>query len=220
MNIKLTATMAALLVAGGMSTFGQGYVLFVTEKNGVYDNFSGASQVAAGDVTSTFLWAPTGTADPLGAGSSSTATSAAGAWATIASMLSSGWSVAVNAATSNEVDVADNASGAFKGQSAYNGGVAFGLAGNYTPGASLEMVVIGWDNLTGAGTLEQAEDPQPVGWSGAFTYATGATSGSTVSTFGNSGEAPFGVASVPEPASLALAGLGGLSMLFLRRRKS
>jgi hypothetical protein len=32
--------------------------------------------------------------------------------------------------------------------------------------------------------------------------------------------APFGVAPVPEPATLALAGLGGLSVLFFRLRKA
>jgi len=222
MNIKLTATLAALVAATGMTAFGQGYVLFATSKNNVYDGFStpGTGVVAPGDVTATFLWAPTGTTDPLGAGASSTgSTSAAGAWASIESMLSSGWSVAVNAGTSNEVDKADNNGGVQAGAISYNSSVSFALQGT-TGGSSYEFVVIGWDNLTGAGTLEQAEDPQAVGWSSAFTYATGATSGSTISNFSVSGETPFGISPVPEPASLALAGLGGLSMLFLRRRKS
>jgi hypothetical protein len=49
----------------------------------------------------------------------------------------------------------------------------------------------------------------------------------TLAGSGQAGGAPrtgalalYGVAAVPEPASLALAGLGGLSMLFLRRRKA
>ena len=220
MNMKLTATLAALVAAGAMSTFGQGYVLFVTAKSGVYDNFSGASVVAPGDVTGTFLWnASTTAADPLGAGVATTATTLSGSWGTVSNMMASGWNVASNGGT--EADVADNASGSFKGQQAYNGGVSCGLQ-NSAAGSSIEVVVIGWDNLTGAGTLgAAAQAGDALGWSGAFVYATGGSAGATVSTFGQSGFAPFGVVgATPEPTSLAIAGLGGLSMLFLRRRKS
>jgi hypothetical protein len=222
MNIKLTAALAALVAATGMTAFGQGYVAFGTSKNNVYDDFStpGTSVVAPGDVTATFLWAATGTSDPLGAGQASTGVAnASSAWATIQTMLSSGWTVAENFATSNEVDNADTASGVAKGDFNYNSGGSFQLAGT-AAGGSYEFVVIAWDNLTGAGTIEQAEDPQAVGWSDSFTYQTGATPGSAISNFSVSGETAFGVSPVPEPASLALAGLGGLSMLFLRRRKS
>jgi hypothetical protein len=222
MNKKIAATMAAVLLAGGISAFGQGYVIFLTAKNNVYDNFStsGVGAVAPGDVTATFLWAATSATDPLGTGLATTGVTSAGqAWASIQSMLSSGWSVANNFVTSNEVDQADNAAGVQKGAINYNGGSSFQLA-NAVGGDTYQFVEIGWDNLTGAGTLAQASDPVAVGWSSSFDYTTGATSGSAVDTFAQAGNTSFGIASVPEPASLALAGLGGLSMLFLRRRKS
>jgi hypothetical protein len=219
MNMKLTAALAALVAASGVSAFGQGYVLFATSKNNVYDDFttSGTSVVAPGDVTATFLWAATGTADPLGAGVATGATSLNANWATIASMLTSGWSIGQNAGV--EADKADNNGGVQGGAISYNSSVSFQATG--TPaGAGIEVVVLGWDNVGGIGTEAAASAAgAALGWSGAFTYATGATSGSTISNFSVSGELPFGVVSTPEPTSLALAGLGGLSMLFLRRRK-
>jgi len=227
MNMKLTAALAALVAAGGMSAFGQGYVLFNTSKNDVYDNFTtqGTSVVAPGDVTATFLWAGTGTSNYLGAGLATAATSSAGGWASIATMLSSGWTIGANyngGAAATEADVTDNAGGTQKGALPYNAGTSFQLNAS-TAGASYEFVVIAWDNLGGAATLGAAETAAAaLGWSSAFTYATGATSSSGINNFSQSGEAAFGVApgSTPEPTSLALAGLGGLSMLLLRRRKS
>jgi hypothetical protein len=222
MNMKLIATLAAVVAAGSLSAFGQGYVLFATTKNNVYDNFTtpGTSVIAPGDVTATFIWAATGTTDPLGAGLGTTASTAGNGWTAIASALTNGWSVAQNFTTSTEADKADNNGGVQAGAISYNSSTSFALSGNYTAGGSLEVVVIAWDNVGGAGTLGAAEAAgDAVGWSSAFTYATGATPGSTISNFSVSGETPFGVAPVPEPASLALAGLGGLSMLFLRRRK-
>jgi len=220
MNIKTTATLAALVAASGLTAFGQGYVVFSAAKNNVYDDFttSGTSVVSSGTVNATFLWAATGTTDPLGAGLATGATTAGGAWATIETMLTSGWSIAQNAGQANaEADVTTGTAITTKGNLSYSGG-EFGLTGS-TAGSSYEFVVIGWA-ATGGASLANAENSSAVGWSSAFTYATGASSLATPPTFGNSGEAPFGVAPVPEPASLALAGLGGLSMLFLRRRKA
>jgi hypothetical protein len=57
-----------------------------------------------------------------------------------------------------------------------------------------------------------------LGWSNSFNYTTGATVTATVEEFNQSGMNPFGVALIPEPATLALAGLGGLSLFFLRRK--
>jgi len=223
MNMKLTATFAALVAATGMSAFGQGYVIFDTTKGNVYDDFTtpGTSVASSGTVTATFLWAATGTADPLGAGLATGATSAAGGWASIESMLSSGWTIANNAGTSAEADVTTGVANTTKGNLAYNGGSNFALTGS-VGGTSYEFVVIGWA-ATAGGSLGAAEGNGAVGWSSAFTYATGAGSLATPDTFSVAGETPFGVAPVgatPEPTSLALAGLGGLSMLFLRRRKS
>jgi hypothetical protein len=135
-------------------------------------------------------------------------------------MLSSGWNIALDYDTSNEVDVVDNDGGVQAGAFNYNGGAEFQL-NNTTGGDTYEFVVIGWDNQGGDSTLEQAMNADiAIGWSGAFNYTTGAGTQGSVVSFTTAGETAFGIAPVPEPTPLALAGLGGLSLFFLRRRKS
>jgi hypothetical protein len=218
---RLLALTITLITAIGTNAFAQGYVLFVTGKASVYDEFTtpGTGVVAPGDVTATFLWAAAGTTDPLGAGVATNGVSSlSGGWNTVASMLSSGWNIATDYDASAEADVADNATGSFKGELVYNGGTSFQLA-NAASGSTYEFVVIGWDNLTGATTLGQAmTDNVAMGWSSSFDYTLESPAGTSLETFSQSGETPFGIAPVPEPATLALAGLGGLSMLFLRRK--
>jgi hypothetical protein len=220
MNIKkITVTLAALVVAGGMSAFGQGFVNFSTAIHYVYDDFTTAGTGVVnttGGIDATFLWASTSTSDPLGTGLATTGvTSAGSAWSTISSMLTSGWTVA-----SDVTGTAKEADDAPIGTTAQLNYGTFEL-GNTTGGNSYSFVVVACNNQGGTlGTLAQAEGAgTAVGYSSAFTYATGAASTSPISTFNNSGLTKFGVSPVPEPASLALAGLGGLSMLFLRRRK-
>jgi hypothetical protein len=222
MNKKFTATLAALVVAGGMSAFGQGFVNFSTAIHYVYDDFStpgtGVTSTS-GNIDATFLWAASGSTDPLGTGLATTGVSSAGnAWSTIGSMLTSGWTVAVNAGTSAEAD--DNPIGT-AGQLNYLTANPFALSGS-AAGGIYSVVVIAWNNAGGTlNTLEQAEAAgTAVGYSSVFTDPTGASSTSPVNAFSNDGMAKFGVSSVPEPTSIALAGLGGLSMLFLRRRKA
>jgi hypothetical protein len=225
--MKKLALIITLFAAIGTNVFAQGYTLFDTAKQNVYDEFTdpGVGVVAPGDVTATFLWTSMGTSDPLGVGVATTGVSStAGGWSTVSAMLSSGWSIGENynsGFTPTEADVADNASGIAKGALSYNGGTTFQLA-NTLAGSTYEFVVIGWDNLGGDSTLEQAmADNVALGWSGSFDYTTGVCTGMTVSDFSESGETAFGVAGpAPEPATLALAGLGGLSMLLIRRRKS
>jgi len=217
----------ALLASIGMNAFAQdGYVLFNTGSRTVYDEFTtpGTGVLSPGNVEVTFLWALTGTPDPLGSGvPTSGVTYTANNWNTISSMISSGWDVAEDAGNGNvEADVAAIASGVLKGHAIYNSGNSFQLA-NTTGGDTYQLVVIGWDNLTGANTLEQGmTGVVPVGWSSSFDYWTGAQVIDPTLTFNQSGMVPFGVAAdpVPEPATLALAGLGGLATFFLRRRIS
>jgi hypothetical protein len=222
---KITSLVTVLFAAIGINSFGSdGYVTFAATPHAAYDEFTtpGTGVAAPGDVTVTFLWALVGTSDPLGSGVPINGVSNVGSgWNTVSSMLSSGWSVAEDAGNGNaEADNTVNASGILKGGIAYDGGSAFQLA-NITGGDTYEFVVIGWDNLTGATTLEQGmSGVVPLGWSNGFEYSTGATAGDPTLTFNQSGMNPFGVAAdpVPEPATLALAGFGGFSLLFLRRK--
>jgi hypothetical protein len=223
--MKRIASLTCVLFATlAMNAFGQdGYVNFAAGGHTVYDEFNtpGTGVVAPSDVTVTFLWALVGTPDPLGSGVPTNGVVNVGsAWSTVSTMLSSGWTVAQDAGNGNaEPDYAVIASGPAKGSFGYG---SFQLA-NTTGGDTYQLVVIGWDNLTGANTLEQGmTGVVPVGWSSSFDYWTGAQVIDPTLTFNQSGMVPFGVAAdpVPEPATLALAGLGGLATFFLRRRIS
>jgi len=107
-------------------------------------------------------------------------------------------------------------------------------ANNWNIGVTNEFVIVGWS--AGLGTnWTSALAAVTAGTSGWFGYslpsfeASGAAPPGTPSTLlsGSLGPQPYGtpiatginMTPVPEPVTLALAGLGGLSLLLLRRRK-
>ena len=220
---KQIALLATLMAVGSLSAFGQGFVAFSSGAAIVYNEYTtpgvGVTLNSSG-IDATFLWAATTTVDPLGAGQASTGvTSAPGsAWTTVENMISSGgWTVAQNFSTSTE---ADNAPISTVGGLNYNANNSFDLAG-ITGGSVYQIVVIAWANVGNTiVNLSQAEQGGTVGWSSSFDYTSGASSSSPVNQMSSEGLGKFGVAPIPEPTTLALAGLGGLSMLFLRRRKA
>jgi len=220
---KQIAILATLMVAGSLSAFGQGYVAFSSALAYVIDEYSTpgvGTSANSGGIDATFLWAATTATDPLGAGLATTGVTSASstAWTTVATMLSSdGWTLAQNVAGSSPVE-ADNSPISTVG--ALNYGTL--NLGGITGGNVYQLVVIAWYNNGGTiANLSQAEQAGTIGWSSAFDYTTAASSTGTLSQFSATGQMPkFGVVTVPEPTTLALAGLGGLSMLFLRRRKA
>jgi len=156
---------------------------------------------------------------------------AANPLSTIASMLSAGWQLGQNlnsgvgsAATGTVISPTAIITGTKGGGIAqYNGGDAFEISASTsgTPasdGGNIEMVMIAWNASAGA-NYQNASD---VGWSDPFTEEFGTSDGDldVGGLESGGGLNQFGVAPVPEPTTLALAGLGGLSMLFLRRRKA
>jgi len=224
MNKKLMVTLAAVLATAGMTAFGQGYIEFSTSGGFVYDDFTtpGTDVKAPGNVTVTFLWAANGATSALGAGLATTGqVTESGGAASIETMLSSGWTVANNTGTGVEADNTVHASGPTQGGIGYG---TFQVTGTSSAGINYEVVVVGWASTEGATLSAALASGGALGWSSAFSYASGSSSTSPLSQFSAAGNGtPFGVAGVastPEPTSLALAGLGGLSMLFLRRRKS
>lgn len=235
MKMKITAVVTAWLAAGAFSAFGQAYVSFVTPGKYVYDEFTmpGTDVPAPGNVDVAFLWAAVGTTDPLGAGIPTTGSNSGGAGAgstgLISQMLGSGWTEGYNYNGGSPIEavtaVVDN--GPAVGGIAYNDATYFQLNGT-TPGDAYEIVVVGWDNEgETVNSLSTAlTDGGALGWSGSFTYQTGAAYTDPVPTFDFAGMTPFGVAAVPggtdpvpEPTSLALGGLAGLSMFFFLRRR-
>jgi hypothetical protein len=114
-----------------------------------------------------------------------------------------------------------------------------GIAVNLAPGTTYEVMLVGWSSNEGSSwatvSAELAGNSNAGNWTangyfgeetiGTITpFATAGTGDPSIfpTVYANGTMSLFAVApSVsPEPTTLALAGLGGLSMLFLRRRKS
>jgi len=238
---KQIAILATIIAAFGFTAFGQDWVTVADSKGGIVnDDFTtpGTSTAAySGDVTIEVLWAKTGVADIYG-GTSKTQTESQVS-ADISSLLAGGWQWAVNDSpgTGNQVETtATGATAITKGAggvAAYNSttpfeintGVLYGGASD--SGLNIQMIFVA---LNGANTSYSSATG--LGMSDPFLNEVGSSAGDPNADFvqsgdtdevtgGTSGPAAFyAVTSVPEPATLALACLGGLSMLGLRRRKA
>lgn len=245
---KQIAILATIVAASGFNAFGQGYFQFNAGTKDVYDEFTTPGVgVLSADMTVALLWAASGTSDSLtavaGSGGPSGNTSAYGLRSgtagvqvatngvtsvasvnpitTIQNMLGAGWTMAVNASSGTTgfgsiVTAPTAATGLFTYTGGLSGGNDFQIQGT-TAGGTYEFIAIAWNASAASYNLASA-----IGWSNPITVVTGANSTDPNGQLALSaiGENQFGVAPVPEPATLALAGLGGLSMLFLRRRKA
>jgi PEP-CTERM motif len=204
------------------SVFGQGYFLFTTGKSQAYDGFTtpGSSALSA-NVKVAFLWAAANTLSPFAiastpTGGNSTTTESytvAQAWGLINGG-ATGWTLAVNNGTSAIASVNTAANGSVT----YNGGFSFGVTGT-AANTQYSLILIGWNGAY-ADPTTAAANGSAVGWSSVFQY----NSKDNLTTPNNMAAqgANFGVfvpASVPEPSTMALAGLGGAAMLLFRRRK-
>jgi hypothetical protein len=105
------------------------------------------------------------------------------------------------------------------GSFAYNASSSY-TCDNITGGVAYWGVMIAWNPGTGGNTTIASASAAGdlVGWSKVFTYtpsvppATAPTMSASIGTFGVGG-------AVPEPSTMALAALGGASLLLFRRRK-
>jgi len=212
---KQLVIISLVAAVASFSALGQGYMTFGGGKNSVFNGSTSTSGLGAGGAAA-FLWALVGTADPLGAGLSTSATSAPFGWSTLNSMTASGgWTWGVNNGTNGTAGQAIgtvNPSGLAVGGFVYNGAAPFQVVGT-SAGTSYEIVAVAWNGAFGTSAN--------LGWSSAFTYATGASASDPTGTvnFSGNGMVPFGVAPVPEPTTMALAALGGASLLLFRRKK-
>ena len=237
---KQIAILATILVTAGFSAFGQGYVNVNIANGWIYDEFTTPGVGAkAADIDIAFLWAASGTADTLTSYGSQFQTNSLGIngvasngvssvsspLSTVSTMIGSGWNWVTNdysgtAGFGNLVTVTTGTKGGAAYTQGFNSTTIQVLGSSL--GQTIELIAIAWNASAGANGYSTATD---YGWSNPFNYVTGASSSDTAGTVVMSSEnlTPFGVAgvaSVPEPTTLALAGLGGLSMLFLRRRKA
>jgi len=210
------------------SAFGQGYVQFTTGKSQAYDGFTtaGASALST-KVDVALFWAPSGTTPAVASLLTSTPTTgnsttvepytAAQAWTAI---LNGQFTLGQNGSSGNSSVIATTAA---NGGLSYFGGSGFNLVGTASSTA-YSIYFVSWDSTYATPAAAAAANGgagAAVGWSQAFTYTTvnnlGQPSAMSSLTPGFGTFIPF--APTPEPATLALAGLGGASLLLFRRKK-
>jgi len=168
------------------------------------------------NVNVAFLWAANGSVPTVSTlmtstppGYADTLGLSAMAWEDI--LADPNFTLAVNNANSG-VAVAQSAA---NGSLNYNGGAAFGVSGT-SPGVTYSLFMIGWSTAYATPAIAAATDSF-VGWSAPFSYRCYQLTEAPTSFAGLTGQ--FGVGGLPEPSTLVLASLGGLTLLLLRRRK-
>jgi hypothetical protein len=220
--IALTLVASSLAAA---SAFGQGYIQLVSGRTAVFDGFttpgSGLSDTkvdVALFISSSTSAAPTVEGLANGTATSGTASfSTTTAWNDIVN--DPNFALAVDQATSAGVVFATTT----KGAATYSGGASFGIVGTGTS-ANYSFFEVSWDGALYA-TLAAAEaassNPNDaIGWSPVVNNF-GPLSGAVNTVYPIPTFSSFGtlLAATPEPGTLALAGLGGLSLLAFRRKK-
>src|SRR5208282_2519663 len=221
-KILVIATLAAF---AALTSYGQGEINYQGFFHGVGNNYTTPGTVTFGstgiDIELFYAPASTTTAVSAIAASSSPASltySVATAWADIMGNAafqpvdgSSGTPPALMPAVAN-------------GGGTYNGGASYSAA-NLLPNVTYTLYEVAW--YTGAtdqySTLALANGNAYVGWSQAFQYTPVTSTGSpppTPTTMNQGLVGNYVVGGIiPEPTTIALAGLGGLSLLLFRRRK-
>jgi hypothetical protein len=210
----LAATFAAT------SAFSQGYLSLTVSKSGTWDDFTTPGTPATDtQIDVAMFWAAaatTPTVDSIATFTPKTGSlaSTSAAWADLAGAgNANNFTLGVNANTSANIQAQVSASGG-------NGFGVVGVTGT-SPGTSYTVFFVGWNNVGGTiNTLAAAAAANvAVGWSAPVQVPFLGSSDPNLSV-----DAPafgqFGVVtSVPEPGTMALAGLGGLSLLAFRRKK-
>ncbi|HEY4963705.1 MAG TPA: PEP-CTERM sorting domain-containing protein [Candidatus Saccharimonadales bacterium] len=215
---KIILTLGLLAIASA-SSFAQGSFVFSTASRYVWDDWSSVTPRVSASNNVAFLFATGSPVSLAGSGSvtnNSGAMNYAAAWTAI--LTDPNYHLATNSADGTLAVVQTSGLGTI----AYNGGNPFTVAGTSASGGAVSIFVIGWSSLYANPFLAAAAN-SVVGWSSVFSYAY--TPGPIPGPAGTPGNfsgllTPFGVGTaVPEPTTLALAGLGAASLLIFRRRK-
>jgi hypothetical protein len=226
--MKKTLLIAAAVTLTAISSFAQGNILYSGGLSAVKQDTNGTPSNVAGMTVELFF--STGVAAPAVDGITATglSTGANGgkfvgstfsATAANTFSIASAWADILGDGNyfapigTNGVNVLAVSTGT--GGWTYNGATSFSSS-NVTGGTAYTAYLVGWAGGYATAALAAAAGA-PVGWSQYFTYTP--TSGNTVAVNTSTLEGAFGVfAPVPEPTTIALASLSGLSLLAFRRR--
>lgn len=217
---KILLTLAAV-AAASCATYGQGVMTFASSV-GIFDDFTTpGTPTKDGNMYVDLIWM---------AGSGNTFSDFSGGATAAGTLTSSPWSD-LNALSADGASGTGSTWGLFSGselaQTLHTSPPIYGTYsdntitfGSVAGGSVISMYVIAWNDAYST-VSAAAQAGAPIGWSGEINYTLG-TSTSPGAPLGAAGSGfdVDDIAATPEPTTLALAGLGGLSMLFLRRRKA
>jgi hypothetical protein len=218
--MKKTLMIGTLGLLVSVNAFAQGYINFIATGSPIWDDFSTAntSKKSSGNVDYAFLIG-TGTSLIGNAASvvSASGNSTAAEWTAI--LTDPNYMFALNAASGNSLIVGTTGTGLGSGNITV-GEFETTTSAGITGGSTYNVIVVAWSSAYATPSLAAAANAA-LGWSAPMSYATGAAANSNVNTLNQDGIAAFGVnvVTVPEPCTMALLGLGGLSLLMIRRRK-
>ncbi len=220
---KLIISSVLGVMIAASTAFGQGYFAFTGSTRGVWDVYSQATPLTDSGFATAFLWAPSTVTSagvdailPTVATNNSTSYSYTTAWSDI--MNDPSFVLAASNTAPGNIMVQ---------QGAANG--SYILPGNWgvpntAASTTYSLLVIAWSTDGGLYMTPSAASGanEPVGWSSVFNYTPSAIQPpvGTPPVSGPGINSALVFLQFPELTTLALAGLGGISMLFLRRRKA
>jgi len=219
--MKKSIIIAAALAITSVGAFAQGNVQFGGNSKGIWNDYTtpGSSVLSAGiDVAMLFFTtSPTALNAISSTGSAtngSTVYTPLAAW----TALENG-STAVNGPSSSSPAVGTTIG---NGGFTYNTATAWS-ASNVTGGTTYFAVEVAWNTdggtITTLSEAEAAAATDQVGWSSVFNYTP--STGANPAPGWSASITPFSVGGVttPEPGTMALAAIGGASLLMFRRKK-
>jgi hypothetical protein len=228
--MKKQLVIIAALATTAASVFGQGYVTLSTSTHRLVDEFTTPGVQAYGaTIDYALYWAPVGTTDPLTAQGTEFGLGAGAAVQQVATNGVTSISQAAGGSLNAQLTAAGFTLGLNSGNpavgttlSASQSGYGQFQLGGTAAGSTYEMIVVGWNAAAGLSAITGGTY-SAIGWSNPFNYITGSSATDPNGTLNISSVGymnQFGVASVvPEPTTLALAGLSGASLLLFRRKK-